>query len=428
MGSKYQYFVEGLNNEQVNIRLNNLKQLQKMIDEGKIDKPKPKENRVNNHIHTTYSFSPYSPTRSVWEAYQAGLTTAGIMDHDSISGAREFIKAGQIIGLATTVGLECRADFSDTRLAGKTINCPDQESIAYMTLHRVPHDNIEKVQKFFKPYREERNKRNRLMVDNLNEFFQSHGIKIDFDEDVIPISEYDDGGTITERHLLFAVAEKLIEQYGKGSKLFEAIKDDFEEVITPKIKSYLIDEDNEYYKYDLLGLLKKDTSYFFIEASSECPDVKEVLKLAEEVGAITAYAYLGDVKESVTGDKKAQKFEDDYLDLLFEVLDNLGFNAVAYMPSRNTMDQLQRLKSYCDDNGFFQISGEDINSPRQSFICEALEKEEFHNLIDSTWALIGHEKAATENIEDGMFTEKTISKYPELEKRIEVFKEIGREK
>ena len=33
---------------------------------------------VNNHIHTIYSFSPYSPTAAVWFARQAGLCTCGL--------------------------------------------------------------------------------------------------------------------------------------------------------------------------------------------------------------------------------------------------------------------------------------------------------------------------------------------------------------
>ena len=52
----------------------------------------PPEGRdVNNHIHTTYSFSPYSPTAAVWFARAAGLCTCGLMDHDSIAGAEEFL-------------------------------------------------------------------------------------------------------------------------------------------------------------------------------------------------------------------------------------------------------------------------------------------------------------------------------------------------
>ena len=132
--------------------------------------------------------------------------------------------------------------------------------------------------------------------------------------------------------------------------------------------------------------------------------------------------------DSVTGDKKSQKFEDDYIEELFELLKTLGFNAVTYMPSRNTLEQLKRVKSLCDKHGLFQISGEDINSPRQSFICKAMENKEFENLIDATWALIGHEKAATKDKVKGMFSPETIAKYPGLQERIKVFREIGLKK
>ncbi|MFW6308712.1 MAG: PHP domain-containing protein [bacterium] len=414
-----------LNSGQPEERLAALKKLSQLVADGEISPPETNEKQVNNHIHTTYSFSPYSPTRSVWEAYKAGLVTAGLMDHDSIKGAQEFLEAGEIIDLAVTVGLECRANFSQTPLANKTINHPDQKGTAYIALHGVPHQNIDTVQEFFAPYRKERNKRNRSMVENLNDYFAEYGIEIDFAQDVVPLSEYESGGTITERHLLFATAGKLIDRFGRGESLVQILEEKFAHVLTPRLRSYLVDEDNQYYRYDLLGLLKKDTSYFYIAADRECPEVGEVVKLARQVGAIMAYAYLGDVEKSVTGDKKAQKFEDDYLPLLFEVLDDLGFDAIAYMPTRNTMAQLKRLKELCNQNDFFQICGEDINSPRQSFVCEALKKDEFSNLIDSTWALIGHEQIASRGQENGMFTAKTKDRYPDLKKRIQIYKEMG---
>ncbi|MBQ0111165.1 MAG: PHP domain-containing protein, partial [Oscillospiraceae bacterium] len=77
---------------------------------------------VNNHIHTTYSFSPYSPTKAVYMAFCAGLKTAGIMDHDSIAGAKEFIKAGEIAGISTTVGLEVRVKMNGSKFFDRRYN------------------------------------------------------------------------------------------------------------------------------------------------------------------------------------------------------------------------------------------------------------------------------------------------------------------
>ena len=131
------------------------------------------------------------------------------------------------------------------------------------------------------------------------------------------------------------------------------------------------------------------------------------------------------VGDSVTGDKRAQKFEDDYLDELIDYVAKLGFKAVTYMPSRNTKAQLTRLRALCEKYGLFQISGEDINSPRQSFVCEAQRDPDFANLYEATWALIAHEWRATENPEDGLFTEKTCAQWPDLNDRVKAFAEFG---
>lgn len=427
MSTEIELLVEGLNDPDVNNRLSNLKRLRELVDNGYIPKPPINEFAVNNHIHTTYSFSPYSPTKSIWMAYNAGLMTAGIMDHDSISGAREFISAGKIIGIATTIGVECRVSFANTLLEGRKLNNPDQETVAYVSLHGIPHTQIDKVRDYFSRYQRERNKRNRLMIERLNKIMEPFEIKIDFDSDVVPLSQYKDGGTITERHILYALSLKLIEKFGKGEKLVNFLKGTLEINLPRRIEGYLLDVDNRYYDYDLLGALKAElVPRFFIPATTECPEVREIVKFSKEIGSILAYAYLGDITESVTGDKRSEKFEDEYLDLLFDVLKELGFDAVTYMPSRNTLEQLKRVKSLCEQYELFQISGEDINSPRQSFICEKLKLEEFRNLIESTWALIGHEISATEDLSKGMFSDETKKRYPDLNERIKIYAEIGR--
>ncbi|MDR0286836.1 MAG: PHP domain-containing protein [Clostridiales bacterium] len=417
--------IENLNAGDVNVRLESLRELKKLVDSGAIEKPVT-GNDVNNHIHTIYSFSPYSPAKAVWMAYQAGLKTAGIIDHDSISGAREFIEAGKIIGMMTTIGVECRVKMSSTPLNGKRINNTDQDSIAYTTVHGIPHTQIDIVKEFFKPFSAFRNQRDRKMVDNINTVMHPYGISLDFEKDVVPLSKTAEGGSITERHILFALSRKMISKLGKGAAIVNFLENNMKITISSKIRAMLEDVGNEVYDYDLLGILKSDLiEKIYIPATDECPDVREIVAFSKKIGAISAYPYLGDVGDSVTGDKKTQKFEDGYLDELFSVIRELGYNAVTYMPSRNTMAQLVRLKKLCEDNKFFQISGEDINSPRQSFICMAQRDPLFSNLYDATLALIGHEIAATKNLEDAMFSDKTVKNFPDLDLRIEHYKEIA---
>ena len=44
------------------------------------------------------------------------------------------------------------------------------------------------------------------MITDLNTRL-SEEMQIDFDQDVIPLSEHENGGSITERHLMFAFAK-----------------------------------------------------------------------------------------------------------------------------------------------------------------------------------------------------------------------------
>ena len=123
---------------------------------------------INNHIHTTYSFSPYSPTAAVYAARMEGLCTAGIIDHDSISGAEEFLEAAKLVKMPVTIGMEARISMDGTRLEGRRTNNPDQVGVSYMTIQGVPHDKIDTLTEFFRPYQAARHARNRKMIERIN--------------------------------------------------------------------------------------------------------------------------------------------------------------------------------------------------------------------------------------------------------------------
>ena len=345
---------------------------------------------INNHIHTTYSFSPYSPTAAVYAARMDGLCTAGIIDHDSISGAAEFLEAAKLVDMPVTIGMECRVSMDGTRLEGRRTNNPDQVGVSYMTIQGVPHKHIDTLTEFFRPYQAARHARNRQMLEKINAMLPD--IQLDYDRDVLPLSMAHENGGVTERHLMYALAGKLVALVGKGEPMVSKLTEMGLE-LSDKQKAQMLDTQYPFYEYDLLGILKSVfVPKIFIDATDECPKLPDMVRLCKEINAYLCYAYLGDVGDSVTGDKKAQKFEDDYLDDVFECLKEEGVGAVTYMPTRNTQAQLTRLRGLCQQYGMFQISGEDINSPRQSFIIKAMENPLFQNLIDATWKLIEHEK------------------------------------
>lgn len=354
---------------------------------------------INNHIHTCHSFSPYTPAQAVYTAYQSGLATAGIVDHDTTAGAREFLEAGARIGMPVTVGAECRVDFSDTVLKGRRLNNPDQVSVAYVVMHGIPHSNLEKVDAFLAPYRAARNVRNREMIENINRLTASYGMMLDFERDVLPLSVT----AVTERHLLFALTKKLTGKYRAPSDVVACMKDVMGIPVSAKNEANILagDKTPAFYEYDILGVLKSDlVEKIYVPATAELPSVGEYTDMVHRYGGIAAYAYLGDVGNSVTGDKKTQKFEDDYLEDVFDVIQSYGFDAVTFMPTRNTEAQLDRVMALCKERGFFQISGEDINSPRQKFVCPAYENPKFAHLVEAAHTLIRYENLADTDVRE----------------------------
>lgn len=417
-----EHLIENLNAPERGDRLAALAEIYEMSRRGEIPTPE-KTDFVNNHIHTFYSFSPYSPTKAVYMAWQNGLATAGIMDHDTLSGAKEFIEAAEIVGLPVTVGMECRASMRQTRLDGLRINNPDQKSIAYVALHGVPHQNIDLINNLFAYYRFCRNKRNRRMCENITELMRPYGITLDFDRDVYPLSGADEGGSITERHILFALTKKITARYPTPAEVVAFLTTEMNISVSDKVRKQILSGVPDYYEYDILGALKSNlVEKFYIPAEAECPDIYELEKICRECGIVLAYAYLGDVGVSITGDKKAQRFEDGYTDLLFAEIERIGFNAVTYMPSRNTEEQLREIMALCDAHRLFQISGEDINSPRQSFLCHAMKADMFAHLSDAAYALIGHEREATKDLTQAMFSPTVCRMYPDLRERCAYFK------
>jgi len=419
--------IQEINSKNKKSRLYGLEKIYKLIEIEKKQFKKTEE--VNNHLHTIYSFSPYSPSMAAYLAWKAGLQAVGIMDHDSVSGCKELIEACKIIEIASTVGFELRVNFSGTIVEERKLNDPDSKNIGYIAIHGIVESRLPEAKKFLNPIQIARNKRNKKILAKLNNLIKSYRMEeIDFNKEVYKISQAKEGGSITERHILFAFARKIIQKTGKGEKLISFLKDNLDIVLSEKIKKFLLDENNQFYLYDLLGILKSSfLDKIFIQPNyDECISVYEAVKFSNSINAVPAYAYLGDVTDSPTGDKRAEKFEDDFLEELIPELKKIGFKAITYMPPRNTLSQLLRLQGLCKKYELMEISGVDINSPRQSFNYPIILRPEFAHLIEATWALIAHEKLANYDEKYALFNHKNPLKGKSLKERIVIYSEIGR--
>jgi len=396
----------------------------------------PKDSgEINNHIHTIYSFSPYTPVMATLCARDSGLAAAGSVDHDSIAAALEMLEAAAILGIGGCVGFELRVSFKSGNDGGpgqfamRKINNPDSEGFAYMTVQGIPRPSIPAAAEFLRPVREQRLKRTKAMTISANAILREAKVpEIDFEPDIYGKSKYAEGGEITERHLLAAIADKFILKYGKGPDLAEALKGKMGINVSTSLAALLLDINNPHYRYDLLGIFKTEMlpKIFIQPDENECIPAVVVTAFAESIGAISAYAYLGDVGVSPTGDKKAEKFEDDFIEELFAELSRLGYRAVTYMPPRNTTEQLHRVQSLCARCGFMEISGVDINSSRQSFNCPEILREDFRHLLDTTWALIAHERLASIDKRFGLFSTENPLASENLAQRLKFYAAFGK--
>ena len=110
-----------------------------------------------------------------------------------------------------------------------------------------------------------------------------------------------------------------------------------------------------------------------------------------------------------------------------EEVKKIGFKAVTYMPPRNTRAQLDRIQSLCRKHDFMEISGVDINSSRQIFNCPPILEEKNKHLIDSTWALIAHEKLTGKDESLSLFSRKNPMANSSLQERIAFYNILGRD-
>ncbi|MDA3951748.1 MAG: PHP domain-containing protein, partial [Spirochaeta sp.] len=143
---------------------------------------------VNNHVHTQYSFSPYTPTATAYHARRAGLRVVGSVDHESISAADEMKRAAEIVGMGSTVGCEIRVDFSATAFGDRRLNNPDTVGNAYIVIHGVPRASYAQLAERLKPLNAAREERNRTETARLNEIIAADLGALDYDRDVRPLA------------------------------------------------------------------------------------------------------------------------------------------------------------------------------------------------------------------------------------------------
>ncbi len=194
-----------LNNHDVQIRREAILSIRKMIEEGALTPPPPREN-CNLHVHTFFSYNAFghSPSSVAWLARREGIQLMGIIDFDTLEGTEEFLWSCEQLQVRGTVSLETRIylpEFDD-----RVITSKGQPGIAYYILSGFASGNLSPLA--HKKYAELKSfliSRNQRIIQSLNDYL--FPLVIDYSRDVVSLSA---GETPTERHIMEAYYQSAI--------------------------------------------------------------------------------------------------------------------------------------------------------------------------------------------------------------------------
>ena len=127
-----------------------------------------------------------------------------------------------------------------------------------MTVQAIPAPARAEVDAWLAPRRAARLERTLAMAEAANSILTGLGLApFDPQTDMVARSQYATGGGITERHLLAAMADALIDGFGRGEALVAWLQGMGIDV-PAKLAGVLGDADNPHLTYDLLGVLKSE--------------------------------------------------------------------------------------------------------------------------------------------------------------------------
>lgn len=171
----------------------------------------PSGDNINMHFHSFFSFNAqgWSPSHIAWAAREARLYAAGLCDFDVLDGLEEFLAAGELLGLRSTVNLETRAFLRE--YAHADINSPGEPGVTYIMgggFASPPAAGTPQAAGL-QQYRDAARHRNLELIGRINPHLPY--IALNYPADVLPLTP---AGVATERHIIRAYVNKSLDARG----------------------------------------------------------------------------------------------------------------------------------------------------------------------------------------------------------------------
>ncbi|MFA4843199.1 MAG: hypothetical protein WC658_05155, partial [Candidatus Omnitrophota bacterium] len=362
-----------------------LERLKRMEEEGLIALPYLVPDCFQ-HCHTKYSYSPYYPEFVMWRGYQLGLQVVGIIDHDTVAGFRSFRNAARILGYKNaTCGYEVRATPIDSpELMQMDINFPKVKGKMYIVVHAVDAETNEQTDGI----RQAKVEGFQDIIAHINSNLKALGIgfEIEYERDIQPLAEENNP---TERHLAEGIASafkngipNITERVAAARSLVNLCAQQAEvEVALTDEETALIDEPSKF----LVPIRNKvivPLRNIYPLTIEECPSLEAVVEFAHKRGWLVYYPYLGGSPTICEAERP------ENIRKLFAYVKDKGVDGIAFMPDRNTPEQIEMIQELAAEFNFRLANGMDVNAAGMAFTNEFSGREDF---VRESLAIVGHE-------------------------------------
>ena len=309
--------------------------------------------KVNNHIHTPYSFSAFSSvTEAVRSAVAEEVRILGINDFYVTDGYGEFISECIDHGLFPLLNIELIGISKTDQEAGIRVNDPGNPGRTYISGKGLAFPSIlpEASASVLQSVVEESNKQVSQMIELLNAWLGEQGVDIRLS--VEEIMETQAVNLLRERHVAKMLRLKLDAYASKDEEYYATLEKIYGGKASGKSRSDMAGTEDELRS----KLLKSGAPAFVPEDVKAFLPLEQIITIISDAGGIPTYPVLLDG----AGDRPTE-FEDNKEDLLKE-LQSRGFSAMEFIPLRNQFEKLKEYAEFFYEHGFVVSFGTEHNT------------------------------------------------------------------
>jgi len=324
------------------------------ISPGKAEIDSPDGIKINNHIHTPWSFSSFkSIDELIQQAKMEKISVLGINDFNTVEGYSEFAEKCITNNIFPLFNIEMIGLSRMDMKKGLKVNDPGNPGRTYISGKGLAYPSVMSGDSTgrLKDIRLKSNHHVKLMTGKANLLLGEidKSLAIDFDD---MLSNYT-LGMVRERHLAAMIRRTIEEKYPFGNdrnRVFTLLLGDGYNDINEKDSAALENLVRS-------QLLKAGGRAFLEEDPDIFIDPAEIRDIIIDAGGIPTYPFLADFKNG-----EYTNFESERDECAVKLIER-GFYSVEFIPARNDFQRFKEYAEFLYEHGFIVSFGTEHNAP-----------------------------------------------------------------